>query len=491
MFALQHITKSYSGQTIVDDINFVVNQSQVIALVGENGAGKTTLLKILLGEIQPDSGTVVSDHETVGYVPQEPIFGKTIEASFARDVESWQIDTAMEAVGLVNYSKTMLAAKLSAGQRTRLALAQVLTLKPTVLLFDEPTNNLDAQGLEWLEQFIRKFRGSVVLVSHDRTLINLVADKIVELHNGKLKQYGGNYDFYKAQKAIEYQSELENYQAIIEEKRQLKKAIITQQENGQHAHQHMKWSDNDTSQRDFFRNHVTRKYGQQVKALEMRLGQVENVEHPEMVKNYIVSLDGDVEPSKLVLRLENISKSYSKPILDSVNVELRGNERLHIKGVNGSGKTTLLKIAAGLLEADNGKLIIGEKVQVGYFSQDVDGLDYTIIGFENLLVTGASSTAIYREARSLGLTQSDLKKKPNSLSRGQQAKLGFAKLLLNSNQLLILDEPTNHLDILTREHIEEALQQYKGALLLASHDDYFISSLSVTKELTLKNGKAQ
>jgi ATP-binding cassette, subfamily F, member 3 len=161
---------------------------------------------------------------------------------------------------------------------------------------------------------------------------------------------------------------------------------------------------------------------------------------------------------------------------------------LHIQGKNGRGKTTLLKMIANLTKPSSGEIIFGPNIRCGYFSQDVNGLDYNLTNFENLEITGANSTAIYREARSLGLDQDDLSKKPSELSRGQQAKLSFAKLLLGKNQLLILDEPTNHLDIPTREKIEAALKQYGGAIIFASHDSYFADSLGVTKTLQLTEG---
>jgi ATPase subunit of ABC transporter with duplicated ATPase domains len=491
MFALQHIHKSYADKIILEDINFAVNSGEVIALIGENGAGKTTLLKILLGQVQPDSGTVSHGNEMVGYVPQEPILGNTVGASFTKDVEPWQIDLALETVGLSEQPRSKVVSQLSGGQKTRLALAQVLTLQRTILLLDEPTNNLDGEAIVWLEQFIKRFQGGVVLVSHDRTFINGVADKIVELRGGTLKQYGGNYDFYKAQKEIERQTELQRYETALEEKRHLEKAIASQQEHGQHAHKHIKRSDNDKYQRDFFRNRVTVKFGQQARALEKRLEQVDDVERPETVRDYTLSLAGEVQSSKLVLRLENISKSYGKRVLEAVSLEIRGNERLHIKGVNGSGKTTLLQIAASLVKPDEGAVIVGERIHIGYFSQDIDGLDYSLTGYENLQSTEASPTAIYREARSLGLNEADLRKRPNELSRGQQAKLGFARLLLGSNNLLILDEPTNHLDIPTRERIEAALKNYRGAILMASHDKYFADTLRISKTLNLTAGKLQ
>jgi macrolide transport system ATP-binding/permease protein len=493
MFALQHIHKSFDDKIVLNDINFAVNSGEVTALIGENGTGKTTLLKVIMGENQPDSGSVALHYETIGYVPQEADVGKTIQDAFDANVEPWRIDYALGLVGLGTMKGSLSVKTLSGGQKTRLALAGVLAHdpEPTVLLLDEPTNNLDAEGLVWLADFIRSFRGGIVLVSHDRHFINQVATDIAELRNGELRHYGGNYDFYIEQRAIERETEVQRYEQHIAEKKQLEQSISDQREKGQHTHKHIKRNDNDKYQRDFFRNRVTVKFGQQARALETRLNQLGDVERPENIRNYGVTLNGATSSEKLLLRLSDVGKSYDRDVLSDIGLELRGNERVHISGHNGSGKTTLLKIAAGLLKPNSGERILGNNVRIGYFSQDVDSLDYERSALENLQSTDATPTDIFREARSLGLDKQTLQKLPGQLSRGQQAKLGFAKLLLSSYHLLVLDEPTNHLDIPTREQIEAALQAYNGALLFASHDRYFVETMRPTKTMQITNGRLQ
>ncbi len=485
-FNLRHIYKSFSGRNVLEDVSLAINHGEVVALIGENGAGKTTLLMILRGELKPDTGDVQSTG-AIGYVPQEAELGKTIGQSFSATTESWQIDYALERVGLSAKGLKTPVDKLSGGQKTRLAFAVVLAQdpEPSLLLLDEPTNNLDAAGLIWLADFVRSFDGAVLLVSHDREFVNSTATKIAELRNCKLTQYGGDYDFYREQKELEEAAAVARYQQNIEERNKLTNAIREQQEKGKHTHEHIKRSDGDKYQRDFFRNRVTNKFGQQARALEKRLDQLEDVQRPEFAKDYHIVLGGEVDSSKLVLLLDGISKGFPEPVLTDVDLEIRGGERIHAQGLNGSGKTTLLTIAAVRAQADSGEVTYGTGISVGYFSQDVDGLDHETTGLENLVKTEAQMTNIFREARSLGLTDTDLKKPVSELSRGQQAKLGFAKLLLASHHLLILDEPTNHLDIPTKEQIEGALLQYKGAILFASHDKYFANKLKPTKELKL------
>lgn len=486
MFTLHHIYKSFSERTVLEDVSLSVNTGEVVALIGENGAGKTTLLEILLGTTRPDSGNVERSGESIGYIPQQAVLGRSVRESFHQSNEEWRINYALSQVNL-DIPITTQTNKLSGGQKTRLAFAVVLATEPepTVLLLDEPTNNLDTDGLKWLRHFIERFTGVVILVSHDRAFINDVADRIIELKDGRLAQYGGNYDFYIQQKDIERRSELERYTNNLEERQKLKKAIGQQQELGQHTHNHIKRSDGDKYQRDFFRNRVTNKFGQQARALEKRLEQLADAKKPETIRSYKVALSGEVPKQKIICRLDNIHKAYSKPVLQDVSLEIRGNEQFRVTGSNGSGKTTLLKIAAGVEEPGAGQITIGANVSIGYFSQDVDGLDHSRTALENLEDYITDPTTLFREARSLGLSKLDLKKKVSELSRGQQAKLGFAKLLLSTHQLLILDEPTNHLDIRTKEQIESALQDYKGAILVASHDSYFVDTLSITKVVEL------
>lgn len=487
MLNLQQIYKSYDGKSVLADINLALTAGDVTALIGENGSGKTTILKLIMGEIVPDNGSVIRQNETIGYVPQEFCSSTNIRGAFVKDIEDWRIEHALSIVGLGYKPLGAQISELSGGQKTRLSFARVLANNPapTILLLDEPTNNLDAVGLRWLGGFISNFDGPIILVSHDRTFINNTCNRVAELNKGRIKEYGGNYDFYVSQKQIEQKTSLDRFENNQKERKRLALAITNQREKSQHTHKHIKRNDNDKYQRDYFRNRVTTKYGQQANLLNARLNQLEEFEKPESTKDYKIFLQGSVPNTKLIISLEDVTFSYENQVLDGVGFEIRGDERLRIKGANGSGKTTLLKIAAGLIKADGGERIVGADVTIGYFSQDVYGLDYGLSAIANLESLDVNSTAIFRTARSLGLTVGDLRKMPVELSRGQQAKLAFTKLLLGKYQLLVLDEPTNHLDIPTREKIETALQNYRGAILFASHDSYFANKLKPTKELKL------
>lgn len=491
MLNLQKTTKSYNDHPVLKDVSLLVNTGEVIALIGANGVGKTTLLKVLLGEVNPDEGLITNHREIVGYVPQElSNLESTVQASFG-SLEPWRVEYALNLVGLDVPNHTLLR-DLSGGQKTRVAIAQVLAQdpEPTVLLLDEPTNNLDAEALQWLEGFIKRFKGAVLFVSHDRRFINAVATKVIELRNGSIKQYGGNYDFYKEQRKIEQQAALEQYQKSQDEKKRLKKAIATQREATKHVHEHMKQSDNDKMQRDYFKNRISNKLGQNARSLETRLEKLDDVERPELDKSYGFKLKGAVHNSKLIVEAREICKSFGeKNVLSGINLEVRGNVHLHLKGLNGSGKSTLLRVLAHQLQPDSGSVEYGQDVKIGYFSQDIDGINYEQSALENLLETSVPQEDIYRQARSLGIDAQALQKMPNELSRGQQSKLAFTKLLLAGNDLLILDEPTNHLDIPTKEQLETALKDYAGAILVASHDVYFLQQLKIDTTLLLQDGK--
>jgi len=492
MITLHNISKILHEKQILDDVSFSIHSQDVAVLIGQNGAGKTTLLRLIADEMQPDSGRIIRHHARIGYVAQEPLLGKDILSSFPSSTERWRLDYALSLVGL-SVSERTPTSQLSGGQRTRLAIAQVLANEamPTVLLLDEPTNHLDTPGVEWLKQFIKAFKGTVLCVSHDRSFINDVATTIIELENGHVRQYNGNYDLYKEQRSAELEKMQVAYAAVEDERKRLvklqKQKITTTQQTSRQPFNKLK----DESRMQFRskKNSAQSNIGKQVRVLEQRLSRLEEVEPPKTPKEYSVRLSGkQVASSKLILKLENVSKSYSETIMSSLNLEVRGNERIRIDGPNGSGKTTLLRIIAGILAPTSGKQIVGSGVSIGYFSQNSNDIDQTQTGFENLSRADTNHATIYNMARTLDLSANDLQQLPAVLSRGQQAKLAFTQLLLDLHQLLVLDEPTNHLDITARENIASALKAYKGALVVVSHDEYFIEQIGITKKIIIAYG---
>jgi ATPase subunit of ABC transporter with duplicated ATPase domains len=490
MLKICSLNKSFNNKVVLNDINFNINSGDVVALIGSNGSGKSTLLKVILGVLPQDSGTIIRNgHFGVGFVAQEPVNrDRKVTESFGILPNDWQIDIALEKVGLPDSVKLMPVNKLSGGQQTRLAFAQVLAIQPSpkLLLLDEPTNNLDLAGLLWLENFIKNFSGAVILVSHEREFINNTATMVCNLEDTKLKIYKGNYDEYAQEYAKETETELKNYQLYLQEKKKVEKLISKAKDRSKNGVRSNKPPDNDKSLWTFKNENVQKSLSGTAKALETRLAKLEVVEKPSYEKRHHIEFDAINARKKLILRLENISKSFKeRQLFNELNLEVRGNDRVIINGINGSGKSTLLKIAYGTVIPDKGQVICGEKISLGYYSQTIDGLDFEISGLENILNKNMSQTEAYSQAAAMGLKPADLTKCIKELSVGQRAKLSFVKLLAEDYNLLILDEPTNHLDIVTKEAIEAALSHYKGAILLASHDSYFVNKLSITHQVEI------
>ena len=487
MFKLTKINKRYGDKQILEDVNLCLYE-EIVVLIGENGVGKTTLLKIMLGEVEADSGQILPRHAACGYVPQDPLASGTVGDGLPADAEVWRLEAALQDVGL----DKPLAFKtnyLSGGEKTRLSIAYALAQNPSpnILLLDEPTNNLDAAALRWLEVFIKQFRGTVLIVSHNRDFINATCTKVLELENSKLKEYKGNYEAYKAQKELETKGAADAYAAYVKERRRLEKITVM---FGQ-------WMQQIDSKRYVKKPKETKTrlkeakgisqstIGRKMKALNSRLDQLEEPIKPDRSSRRPLNLEGDVRSSKLILKLEGITMQYQEVLFEGFSFNITGNQRLRISGKNGSGKSTLLKIVMGFEPPTAGTVKLGHEISIGYLSQEIDGLERQKTVLANLEGVTADKTRIHRETQALGLKPEELLEKPDRLSRGQQTKLSFCKLLLAEHDFLVLDEPTNHLDIPAREAIESSLRAYRGAMLIVSHDDYFVRAVGVTQEIDL------
>lgn len=484
MITFDHLSKKYADKIILDNVSGTINRGDRIALIGKNGAGKTTLLKLLQGDIRPDAGSIQSV-QTIGYVQQEIADKKlTVQQSF---VESgWRVDAALYQVGLAAIERETQISTLSGGQQTRLSFAHVFAQDPLpeVLLLDEPTNNLDAEGLQWLRQFTRNFDGAILLVSHDRAFINDVATVIWELENGALTVFGGSYDTYKQEKLHRRELLQKQYDENVSERKKVQNLIKKAQVRASRGVRDQRSRDNDKFLKTFKNTQVQNSLGGQAKALQSRLSQLDTVERPEALQAIHLDLKGAVHPSKLVLEVEKLSKTIAKRTLfESVTFTVRGNQRILISGPNGAGKSTLFKL---IMEGSSRHISIGMDIHIGYFSQDMYGVASQSTPLDLLLTAGADTTQAHTLARQMNIDPRELRGRIAALSRGQQAKLGFIRLLLGNYDVLLLDEPTNHLDIETREAIEQALMQYKGAILFASHDRYFRDLLKPSNIIHLR-----
>ncbi len=489
MLNLKNVSKSFDGKVVLNDVSFSLQQGQIVGLVGDNGAGKSTVLKLLNGELLPDTGMVAYSGEFIGYLPQTYNFGDlTVEAFLYSGIEdssyAYRIPMTLEIVGLQDLKLNQICSTLSGGQKTKLYLASILLAdpEPTVLLLDEPTNNLDLDGLVWLENFVKNFTGSIVLTSHDRFFLDNTVTKIVEIKDGALNTYGGNYSFYKEQKLIEekalerrYEDQQKSIKKIEENIREYKQKAIEGETTYTSRNPYQKKKAGKAARTAIVRE----------RKLEKMLESSEHIEKPNLKKSYGVTISSEMHSGKLVLDAVDCGMQFNNNfIFQHVSFDIRGPERVWLVGKNGSGKSTLIKIVLGLQKQTLGSVRLGDGISVGYFSQD-SHLDLNRTGIDILKNPNIDLTTCYIEADHLHLSHADLNKPLKQLSRGQIAKIEFLRLILQNNDLLILDEPTNHLEIDTREDIEKALQNYTGAILVASHDRYFIDKLGISKVIQL------
>lgn len=479
MITIKNLTKNILGETLFEEVSFVLHKGDKVGLVGPNGCGKSTLLKIILGEVEADGGDVRLENERVGYLSQDLFFksDETME-SFLSASENPKAKSVLEKIGLGDIPHNIAVKKLSGGQKTRLSLARILLDRPSVLLLDEPTNHLDLKGLEWLENFIRDFRGGVLIVSHDRRLLDNSVNKILEIDsvNHKFAEYVGGYTEYAMEKEKKLARWENEYQRQQKEKRRMELWLALKR---QEAHLHP-----DPAK------------GRLIRAMEKRLRREiydNEIPSPKNQKKInCLELKGETVSAKLIVRAKDIVKSFpGKQLLRGVSFELRGREHVLLAGDNGSGKTTLLKILTGDLQPDSGEFKLGENVHFGYFAQEHEILNPDKTVMDEFLSTDRLLHSSKNPRSVLGaflFSGQSVFKKISNLSLGERVRLIFAKLTNQENELLILDEPTNHLDIQSREIIEDALLGYKGAILVVSHDRYFLDKIFINRTLTIQNG---
>jgi ATP-binding cassette subfamily F protein 3 len=478
MILLTHISKSYLKQPLFEELSLTFHAGEKVGIVGPNGGGKSTLLKIIAGIEQADTGTLDISKERIGYLAQQPEFTDYDSVESFLAAPDHKIKKVLSDVGLSSIATSTIITELSGGQKTRLGLAKVLLSNPTTLLLDEPTNHLDSSSLEWLERFIIGFSGIVIIVSHDRSLLNAAANRIIEIDsvNKEVNEFIGNYDDYITQKESLVEKREEAY-SLQERKRKKMEEWIRHRQ-------------------DIASARPNPAMGKQIQMMKRRLKRevldqelVRPKEYKALAK---LSISGEVPQGKRMLRVQDVFKALSnKIILDKVSFEIRGSERVLIKGNNGSGKTTLFKIITGKLDADSGSVTLGANSNVGYFAQEHEVLDLHKTVEEEFLSTERLTFDSKNHRSILGnflFRNDDIYKKVKDLSLGQRVRLIFAKLVNQQNELLILDEPTNHLDIVSKESIEAALNKYHGAILIVSHDKYFLQKIGITRELTLKDG---
>ena len=489
---------------MLDDLSFQIDQGERVGLLGKNGAGKSTLFKILTGEMDYDEGQVtIGTGRRMGLISQIPVYpaGYTVEdvlrSAFDRlgklGEEMRQLEARMaqgetdeallkrygalterfEAFGgydtdvavnkvanglsIPDAQRSQLFDSLSGGEKTRVNLGRLILEDTDILLLDEPTNHLDLHATEWLEEYIRKFPGTVVAISHDRYFLDRVVTRVIEIENGKAEFYSGNYSFYAVEKERRYQERMKQY-----EKEQAK---IAQLEKS--AEQLRLWA---------FQG-MDKTYRRAI-SMERRIERMRTTAKPTKARKMDARFATTEFHGDEVLALRNVAKSYGeKHLFDGINLKVEGGERIALIGDNGTGKSTLIKMIMGELYPDDGRIRIGPAVKTAYLPQIIhfDHPDWNLV--ENMMAAkkGLSAQSARNRLAAYDFRGEDVFKPVSVLSGGEQSRLRLCMLMDDEINFLILDEPTNHLDIASREWIEEAVEAYDGTLLFVSHDRYFIN----------------
>ena len=505
ILACHNINKSFGDHVIVRQGSFHIEEREKAALVGVNGAGKSTILKMIIGEELPDGGDItLARGKTLGYLAQHQdlLPGGTIyeELKSARE-DIFEMERRIRAIELelksltgreleerletynrlqsefdarngyaceseivgvlkgLGFSEEDFSKKtdtLSGGQKTRVALGRLLLTTPDILLLDEPTNHLDLNSIAWLETYLINYPGAVFIVSHDRYFLNRVVTKVVEIENGEIRMYSGDYKAYS------------------EKKQQLRDARLKEYFNQQREIRHQQ------AVIEKLRSFNREKSIRRAESREKMLEKITPVEKPaDTASEMHFSLEPSCVSGNDVLTVEHLSKQFDgQPLFTDVSFEIRRGEHVAIIGDNGTGKTTLLKILNQVVPADSGTFTLGAKVKIGYYDQEHHVLhdDKTIFDEISDAYPSLNNTQIRNTLAAFQFTGDEVFQEIRSLSGGEKGRVSLAKLMLSEANFLILDEPTNHLDIASKEILEEALNNYSGTLLYVSHDRYFINS---------------
>ena len=506
LYRFENLEKSYGPHDVLRGVTWQHNPGEKVGLVGRNGAGKTTLLRLLLRQEEPDHGQIIrASSLTIGHVSQhldaepgttlfdyvETAFAEVLEidrgmrriehdladasrsaAEHGRLLEKYaalqheyehadgytlhaEVERILTGIGFQKSDWDRPIAEFSGGQQNRAMLARVLLTKVDLLLLDEPTNHLDLNGIEFLEGFLQSFKGSYLLISHDRTFLNRTVEKIVELAHGKLVEYHGNY---------------ERFLRLRQERMEKMAADFGRQQEFIERTQ------------EFIRRNIAGQKTKQAKSRRKMLGKLDELERPETDETLAnFRLDAGPRSGAVSMTADRVTAGYEKkPVVSDFSILVRRGERYAIMGPNGSGKSTLLKTFAGRLQPLAGSLTFGHNVQTGYYDQTLGDLDPkgTVIDEVWNLDHGRTEEEVRRYLAQFSFFDDDVFKKTRDLSGGERGRLALAKIMYIGGNLMLLDEPTNHLDVYTREALEEALEEFTGALIVVSHDRYFIDRVA-------------
>ena len=453
MIQLENVTKSFGERTIFSDVSFKIQEGEKVGIVGRNGAGKSTLLKIMIGVEDYDAGKLSGlRKEDIGYAEQMPNFTQKtlLDEMLIGGVEEFQVRKILYGLGFTESELNKNPKNFSGGETGKITLARALLNEPRILILDEPTNHLDIYAIDFLEDFIKSYRGTVIAVTHDRHFLQNCVTKILDMEAGKAIMYPGNYDKYFQLKAERREYELKAYEKQQEEIAKLE---------------------------DFVRrNKVRASTAKRARSRQIILDKMERLEKPPSNEFVKVNLGDAAESANKVLILDKIN---FKNIIKDFSLEIVKGEKVGLIGKNGVGKSTLLKLIVGDLKFDSGEMKIGSRVKIGYLSQGHEELNVNATPIEELINEfGLTIERARAELARLDLGAQIVEKPIFELSGGEKTRVALAKLILTGANFLLLDEPTNHLDLPAREAIEAALKSFDGTILIVTHDRYLLESVT-------------
>lgn len=510
VLSCKDIEKSYGIDVILENVTFNINDGEKVGLIGPNGAGKSTLFKIITHQLEYDNGDLYIDKsKSIGYLAQHLSLNSTntiyeelitvfedllnLENKLAKleklmnepydpNNEDYhnkiikdyttctelytnrggytykaEISRVLKGLGFTEEDYPKSIDILSGGQKTRVALCKLLLTKPDILLLDEPTNHLDLEAIEWLEEYLKTYKGSIVIISHDRYFLDAITSTTLELINGHINTYNGNYTKFLDLKEKNYEVQLKAYN--------LQQSEIKRQE-------------------EIIERYKSFNREKSIKAAESRqkaLDKIDRIKAPDKEQKLgKVTFETQIKSGNDVLHVENLSKSFGEKVLfNNLNIDIKRGEKTALIGENGRGKTTLLKIIMNELEPDQGISVLGKNVFIGYYDQEQSNLnpENTIIDEVWDDFPELTTTEIRNALASFLFTGDDVFKKISLLSGGEKCRINLLKLILSKSNFLLLDEPTNHLDIMSREALENAILGYDGTVLVISHDRYFLNKV--------------
>ena len=518
MLTLDNISKSFGGRVIFDHVSWSVPDDARVSLVGLNGAGKSTLLKLIAQKLEPDSGRITRPQRSqIGYLEQDApeMGGRTVldetlagladmraldrrrlelEQLLAREHSGPAHDAALNeygevlhelerhgfytadsratailfGLGLKHEDLGRDVAEFSGGIRMRIALAKLLLQKPDFLMLDEPTNHLDIEARNWLEDYLEDYAGGIILVSHDHYFLDRVTRRTVEVARGNLTEYAGNYSYYVAERERRFEIELAAYEKQREEIEHMETFI------GRFRYQASK-----------------------AKLVQSRIKQLEKIERlnapPGLERAPAIKFPACERSARRVVELRGAVKRFDTlTVYDGVSIEIERGARIALVGPNGAGKSTMIRLLAGIEELTAGERVVGDRVQLGYFAQNLsEALDYRRTVYDELsdAAQGMGTTEIRNLLGAMLFSGDDVNKRVGVLSGGERGRLALAKVLAHRNNCLLLDEPTNNLDIVAKETLLEALKRFPGTVVLVSHDRYILNQL-VSEVVEVGHGHA-